>query len=150
MIELTKKYISEGYEGAILRDLYSPYVCASSKSTGRSNYLQKYKISKYDTAIIKDLEEKPNVSGFGFVFHCIHTSTGIPFKINANGNVDYKKKVYMIKDQYINKMLRYMYTEETKTKIPRYSYPVLDKDGTYIITIPEQSSFEEKIHQLLQ
>jgi hypothetical protein len=149
MIKLTHEFINKGYEGAILRDIYSPYILASSKSTGRSNYLQKYKIGKYDTAIIKDLEEKPNVSGFGFVFHCIHTASGSSFKINANGSVEYRKNVFLSKEQYINRLLRYKYNDETKAKIPRFAQPVLDKNGSYIITMPDTSSLEEKINQLL-
>jgi hypothetical protein len=132
MIEWTNKFIKMEFEGSILRKSDGKYKPGHSKSSGRSNDLQKYKEEKMESAYVIDLEEKKHVKGFGFVFICRHEKTGKSFKMNANGSVEYKKQVFLNKDQYINRKIRYKFTEVTKDNIPRYPVPILDNDKAYV------------------
>jgi ATP-dependent DNA ligase len=136
---LAKKVTDAGFEGIIIRSRYGKYKPASSKSSGRSSDIYKYKLSVVDKAKIIDMEIKKNVKPFGFVFVCEHEKTGKIFKINGIGTADQKKKTYAMKEQLRgSSYLRYTYVGEYKDGLPREAVPLMTANGEYEFEIVDE------------
>ena len=143
MLKKAEEYTAQGYEGVVLRAIDAKYVLGKSKTGGRTNFVQKYKLFDEDSAKIISLEEKPNVEGFGFVFNVKTDICPDIFSINASGTVEYRKAVFGNQEQWIGKYIRFRYTGKTKNKKPKFPKLILDDTGSYKIEAKENMSFDE-------
>jgi ATP-dependent DNA ligase len=116
-------YMSQGYEGIMLRDPDSPYECKRSYS------LQKYKEFRDEEFEIVDiLEGDGNRSGM-FGRFVLVTEGGERFEANSRGNEDYYRELWSNKEKYIGKMVTVRFQNKTPDKnVPRFPVAIGVRD----------------------
>lgn len=111
--EKLTQYISEGYEGQMLRVLDSLY------ENKRSKFLMKHKIFKTDEFIIIDIKE-----GIGKLSNKIGALllkyNEKPFECAVNGTHDYLLELYSNHQKLIGKQCTVRYFEITPDGVPRF------------------------------
>lgn len=111
LMEATQKFISEGYEGAMARNLNAPY------EYKRSYDLQK--IKEFDDAeftILDVIAGKNNT----VIFKC-ETEEGNQFEATMSGEREHNQVYLLNKEDYICRMLTVKYQGfTTKNKVPRF------------------------------
>lgn len=105
-----QKYVEDGYEGIMLRDMDGIY-----EIDKRSKYLQKYKTF---------MEEEFEIIGFTdedgmILFQCI-TQEGKDFSVRPRDTFENRKKMYEEGEKYIGKYLTVIFQEYTELHIPRF------------------------------
>lgn len=108
------RFVTAGYEGAIVRDLRSNY-----KINGRSEGLLKLKtFMDEEFEIIDVFEGKGKFEGMG-IFKC-QTQEEKAFDVTPKCSEDSKREILKNRDKYIGQMLTVKFFEWTKDKIPRF------------------------------
>jgi DNA ligase-1 len=109
-----QKFIEEGYEGLMLRDLNGPY-----EINKRSKYLQKYK---------EFFEEEFDIIGFSegtgdekgcVIWECI-TNQNKTFNVRPVGTFQSRQVLFQNATQYIGKKLTVKFQEYTLDQTPRF------------------------------
>jgi DNA ligase-1 len=108
------KFVNEGFEGLMVRDINGPY-----EINKRSKYLQKYKNFNEDEFKIinfhhEDLDGKKLV-----VWDCI-TKDDKEFAAVPNGTNEYRNDLYKNATKYIGKMLTVIFFGYTEKGSPRF------------------------------
>ena len=116
--KLHDELVRQGFEGAIIRIIDSPY------ENKRSNNLLKYKkFFDEEYTIVDILEGTGNRSGMaGSIM--LKTEDGKIFNSGIRGGEDYYKDILKNKYKYINKLATIRYQEKTNDGIPRFPIAV--------------------------
>lgn len=110
--EIHDKYVSEGGEGLMIRDVNSIY-----EPNKRSKYLQKYK--KFDEDEFSIVGFKDSEREKGLVIWVCEIKNGIQFDVVPNGTKEERKNLYKEADKYIGKLLTVQYLGLTDDGIPK-------------------------------
>ena len=114
VLEKHKKYLSQGYEGIIVRNMTGMY-----KLKGRSKDLQKYK-EFYDAEyVIIGGQEGTGTEAGCVVFTCKNID-GQEFAVRPRGSFELRKQWMLEIDSLIGKKLTVRYQEKTDDGIPRF------------------------------
>ncbi len=118
-----KRHLSEGFEGAILRNLKGLYV-------GKRSYdLQKVKEFVDDEFVITGVEEGRGSMKGHAIFVC-NTKEGKSFKAKLKGPMEDLKIIFDSGPKYIGKFVTVQFQEYTKDGIPRFPVAIrLRKDA---------------------
>jgi DNA ligase-1 len=121
------QFLSEGYEGTIVRRMNMPY------EYKRSKQLLKYKDFVDEEFIITGYEEgsgsRANSLG---AFHLADPNNpGIYFKSNVKGTFDFLKEIWDNKETYIGATATVKYFQRTPDNIPRFPYIIKLKREDY-------------------
>jgi DNA ligase-1 len=108
------EYISQGYEGLMLRNKKGKY-----KQKYRSYDLQKYKKFKEDEYLIISFTEG-NSTEKGLIIWICETKEGIKFNVRPKGNFELRSELFKNGDKYIGKYLTIQYQNLTEDNIPRF------------------------------
>lgn len=150
--KLAEASIAVGYEGIMLRNPAGLYKIASSKTTGGSSDLLKYKIKQEGDAIIlgAELKKSTKKTEFNFVFKVQDAfNSNLTYEITANGDAEMKKKAFENIKYYKNKIILFNYYGTTLVGKPKHATPILEtnpKTGkqNYKIKFQEKSMLGEK------
>ena len=112
------EFVSQGYEGIIVRINSSPY------QNKRSDYLLKYKIFDDDEFVIEDLEEGDGGASGMAAKIIIHTKDGVLCKPNIKATHKVKRSMWRHKKEYIGKTCTVRYFGVTKDGSLRFPYMV--------------------------
>jgi len=122
MKKLHDKFVQEGYEGIILRDLDAPYGLNQ-----RSSALIKYKEFEDDEFLITGYKE-----GKGKFVGCVtwicETADGESFDCTPRGTLDQKKKWYNKANDIVGKMLTVRYQAFTDRGVPQFPVGITIRD----------------------
>ena len=111
---LLKRYLTLGYEGAMLRSQYGLY--ENKRSTG----LLKIKtMQDAEFKIVGVLEGKGKLAGHAGSFVCM-TSNGKTFKAKLKGKLEYLKECLINFDKYEGQSLTVQYQNLTPDGLPRF------------------------------
>ena len=111
---LNEQFVSEGYEGVIIRNIFSPYGINK-----RSKHLQKYKEFKDDEYEIVGFEEGSG-NDKGTVIWVCKTPAGRLFKARPKGTREQKRTWFNDGNKHIGDRLTVRYQELTDDGIPRF------------------------------
>ena len=117
------KYINEGYEGLIIRNIKGKY-----EEGLRSSNLLKLKKFKDEEFKIVDYTCAKNGKEVGCVIWICSTKEGKIFNVRPEGGYSERKKLYRNGKNYIGKMLTVKYQEMTNDNIPRFPVGVGIRD----------------------
>ena len=117
------KYIKEGYEGVIMRNIEGRY-----EENTRSVELQKLK--RFMDAEFKIIGYQTPTSGkeVGCVIWECETKEGNKFTVRPEGSYEERKKLYKEGKKNIGKLLTVRFQEYTKDKMPRFPVGVSIRD----------------------
>ena len=119
---LHRRYLAEGYEGTIIRNMTAPYALNS-----RSNDLQKYKEFFDDEyEIVGGVEGEGRDEGT-VVWIC-KTPSGKEFKVRPKGVYEQRKEWFDNLSQYIGKQLTVRYQDFTDDGIPHFGVGIAIRD----------------------
>ena len=112
--QMHDKFVSEGYEGIILRNYDAPYEIKK-----RSYHLQKYK---------EMLDEEFEIVGYhdgtgdekGLVIWECKTKDDKKFSVRPKGDHKFRRELYNNGDKYIGVLLTVIFQEYTSDRIPRF------------------------------
>ncbi len=125
--EIAVKFVEEGYEGAMLRDVDSPYM-HSKNQTDRSDAMIKYKFMEDDEFQIVDIIENENEPGTPkFV---IDLRNGNVNEVQMNGSKEASKEYLTNKHLYIGKWLKTQYQTWTIYGKLSFAKGLEVRDGT--------------------
>ena len=114
-------FMSQGYEGTMIRDRTSVYEIGK-----RSNYLLKYKDFRTDEYEIVDVKEGTGREKGTAIWVC---KTGDQhFSVRPEGTLETRKGYLKEKDKYIGKQLTVRYQNLTALSIPRFPVGVAIRD----------------------
>ena len=130
IMKFYKKYLSQGYEGIIIRHLLGPYV------RKRSNKILKFKPKKEDIYTIigvnEAIDKYGNPKGMIGSFQC-QGSDGTPFKIGA-GELTHSERIHLwkIRKDLIGHdcLVQYQHLQP-KTNVPRFGLCVKVLSSTF-------------------
>ena len=110
-----EKFKAEGYEGAMVRNLNSPY------EYKRSNHLQKMKeFADAEFEIIGGEEGRGKLQGHLGAFICV-TKDGTEFKVKMTGETSRLKEYWINQKKYIGELLTVKFQGcTTANKVPRF------------------------------
>lgn len=111
MLDYHKKFVQEGYEGIMIRNIEAPYEIKK-----RSKHLQKYKNFEEEEFKIVGYHEE---EGGGVVWDCI-TADGKPFAVRPRGTVEERRELLDNAEDYIGAQLTVIFQEYTKDGVPRF------------------------------
>ena len=120
-----KKYLSNGYEGIIIRHLHAKY------DRKRSRFIMKFKPKKTDIyKILEIIEGTGNHSGMVGAFMCQGNDT-TTFRVSA-GEFNHSERKYILQNPkfIINKMLEISYQNISAKGIPRFGIAKRLFEGT--------------------
>ena len=131
LITLGGKWISEGYEGLMLRNGWTPY-----DFDKRSNNLLKYKIMLDEEFLILDIIDSENEPGQPIFVVEVQKATDKEEALTCNVRMKGEKKEnekYLInKKDYINKWLKVQYQTKSEYNIPLFPVGLEVREGTVI------------------
>ena len=108
------KFVQEGYEGIMIRDMNGPY-----EVNKRSKYLQKFKEFMEDEFKIVGFHEGTGDEKGSIVWNCI-TKDGKTFAVRPKGTFESRQKLFNDGNQYIGKLLTVIFQEYSSENIPRF------------------------------
>jgi ATP-dependent DNA ligase len=114
-------FMSQGYEGTMIRDCNSVYEIGK-----RSNYLLKYKDFQTDEYEIVDVKEGTGREKGAAIWVC--KVGDHKFSAKPEGTLESRKKYLQDKDKYIGKQLTVRYQNLTTLGIPRFPVGVAVRD----------------------
>lgn len=117
-----QKFLLEGYEGLILRNLDGEYEVAQ-----RSNDLQKYKEFIDDEYEVVDVVDGVGKEEGAAVFVC-KTKEGNVFKTRPRGDYNTRRQQYSNRQDFIGKYLTVRYQNLTDDGIPRFPVALAIRD----------------------
>lgn len=109
-----KKFVSEGYEGIILRNRDGVYQVGH-----RSWDLQKYKLFQEEEFEIVGFTEGTGREKGLVIWEC-QTAEGKTFHVRPEGDHDTRRNMFQNANGYIGNKLTVIFQEYTKDKIPRF------------------------------
>jgi len=117
------KYISEGYEGAILRGLQGQYLWGY-----RSADLLKVKqFQDAEFQVLDARDGKGKMKGC-VVFICRNDLTDATFECTMKVTMDERRRMYEQRDQYIGQQLTVRFFDRTDDQIPRFPVGIVFRD----------------------
>ena len=114
-------FMSQGYEGTMIRDRMSVYEIGK-----RSNYLLKYKNFQTDEYKIVDVKEGTGREKGTAIWVCEigeHT-----FSAKPEGTLEFRRKLLLEKEKYIGKNLTVRYQNLTTLGVPRFPVGIAIRD----------------------
>lgn len=117
-----KKYVSQGYEGLILRNKLGKY-----EIKNRSKNLQKYKEFQDDEFKVVNFTDGTGIEKDLVIWIC-ETKEGKTFNVRPQGSHKERKDLYKNGKKYINKYLTVKFFEYTDDKIPRFPVGITFRD----------------------
>jgi len=112
--QLHHRFVNEGYEGLIMRDMAGIY-----QINKRSKYLQKYKkFMDAEFKIIGFHEGSGNEKG-AVIWEC-ETDTHGKFAVRPSGTFESRKQLYTVANTYIGQLLTVVFQEYSADGIPRF------------------------------
>ena len=114
IMKFHKKFISEGYEGTMLRNLDSVY-----EPNKRSKDLQKYKDNMEEEYKIVGFHEGSGDEKGAVIWDCI-TKEGKKFAVRPVGSRELRQGLYNNGQKYIGSLLTVIFQELTNDGIPRF------------------------------
>jgi ATP-dependent DNA ligase len=108
------KFVKEGYEGIMVRDMDGPY-----ETNKRSKYLQKYKEFMEEEFKIVGFHEGGGDETGAIVWEC-KTDDGKIFSARPKGTVESRKQLFEDGSKYIGKLLTVIFQEYSSDGIPRF------------------------------
>jgi|LauGreDrversion4_2_1035121.scaffolds.fasta_scaffold02916_1 ATP-dependent DNA ligase len=121
MLEKHADYISQGYEGIMLRNQDGPY------KGSRSADLQKYKEFLDKEYKIVGYQEGQGLEQGCVIWTC-RTELGTTFACRPRGTREDRQRLFEEGDQYIGKWLTVRYQEETDDGLPRFPVGISFRD----------------------
>lgn len=119
MLKYYKKFLDEGYEGIMIRNINSYYKMGPT----RSSDLQKYKPIMSEEFEIVDFTEGQSTEKGAIIWVC-KTKEGNIFNIRPQGTIEYRQKLFKQakknKEDFIGKLLTVEFQEYTEDNIPRF------------------------------
>lgn len=112
--ENLKKFITQKYEGIILRNRHGLY-----KTGHRSWDLQKYKLFKEEEFVITGYKEGTGREKGLVVWEC-KTADDKTFHVRPDGNHDTRRRMFQDAPSCIGKKLTIVFQEYTKDNVPRF------------------------------
>jgi len=109
---LHTKFVEQGYEGLILRNLDAKY------HMGRTTDLQKYKEFEDKEFEIVDVVEGEGTEKGAAIFVC--TSPGGEFRVRPRGSIERRRKQFNQKEKFRGKMLTVRYQPMKGDLLPRF------------------------------
>ena len=122
VIEKHNEYVSEGYEGIMIRNKKGVY-----KPSKRSKDLKKYKSfidSEYPIVGFKE----GSGTDKGTVIWIVRTPEGIDFSVRPKGTHEYREELLKDANNQIGKLLTVKYQELSDTLVPRFPVGVVIRD----------------------
>lgn len=117
------KYISEGYEGVILRNINGSY-----ETDTRSKNLQKLKKFIDKEYTIVDYTCPPSGKEEGCVIWICKTEKGKKFRVKPLGSFEERKKNFKDGKKFIGKILTVKFQELTSDGVPRFPFGIAVRD----------------------
>ena len=118
-----EQFVKEGYEGAMVRGLLSPY-----KINGRSYDLLKVKTFQDDEFKIIGWEREGTGNHEGCVTWICEAPNGSPFTVVPLGSLDSRREALKTADDQVGKMLTVKFFEYSPDGIPLYAKGVAIRD----------------------
>lgn len=119
---LHSKYVEEGYEGLILRNVKGAY-----KIGHRSKDLQKYKEFLDEEFTIVGFKEGDGVEKGCVLWRCA-TATGLEFDCRPRGSREERADLFRRGASYVGKPLTVRFQEWTDDKVPRFPVGIAIRD----------------------
>jgi DNA ligase-1 len=107
-------YVSEGYEGIMLRSKDGNYVC-----NYRSSHLLKYKQFIENEYRIVGFSEGTGRDTGTVIWKCINSDGNI-FNVRPRGSIQNRTEMFNNGNSYIGKLLTVIYQELSENNIPRF------------------------------
>ena len=123
VMDFREQFVKEGYEGAMVRGLISPY-----KINGRSYDLLKVKTFQDDEFKIIGWEREGTGNHEGCVTWVCEAPNGKPFTVVPLGSLDSRREALKTADDQIGKMLTVKFFEYSPDGIPLYAKGVAIRD----------------------
>lgn len=131
LITLGGKWISEGYEGLMLRNGWTPYDFGK-----RSNNLLKYKIMLDEEFLILDIIDSENEPGQPIFVVEVQKETEkdkpLTCNVRMKGEKKENEKYLTNKKDYVNKWLKVQYQTKSEYNIPLFPVGLEVREGTVI------------------
>lgn len=131
VITLGGKWISEGYEGLMLRNGWTPYDFGK-----RSNNLLKYKIMLDEEFLILDVIDSENEPGQPIFTVEIEKATedkdAVTCNVRMKGDKKDNEKYLTYKKDYINKWLKVQFQTYSEYNVPLFPVGLEIRDGTIV------------------
>lgn len=121
--ELHEKFISQGYEGIMIRNANGLYKC-----NFRSVDLQKYKTFVDDEYLIIDVKEATGNDKGTAIFVCKDKSNDTTFAVRPRGSREVRTEYLKNSKKYINKQLTVRYQNLSEYNIPRFPVGIAIRD----------------------
>jgi ATP-dependent DNA ligase len=121
LFELHSSYMSDNYEGSILRNKNADYEFT------RCKHLQKYKNFTDSEFEIVGYKEGSGHDEGAVIWKC-NTKDGGQFDVRPVGSIEERKVLYKNGDKYIGKMLTVKYQELSEYGIPRFPVGIIIRD----------------------
>lgn len=117
------KYVSEGYEGVILRNLNGMYLVKN-----RSNDCQKYKHFQDEEYEICGYKSGKGIDENAIIFKC-KTTKGGEFDCRMRGTIEHRRELYTVGSTLIGKQLTVRYQEkDVVSSVPRFPVGICIRD----------------------
>ncbi len=120
---ISKGYISDGYEGGIVRDSHASY-----QHGKRTKYLQKIKQVLDKEFLLVDIIDSGNDTYEGQpigMFVCKNDLNDLTFKVTPQATKKERYEYLLYKNQYIGREITVIYRERTKDKIPFHANGII-------------------------
>ena len=108
-------YVSEGFEGIILRDPKGPY-----EPNKRSKYLQKFKSFLEDEFEIIGFTDGVGIESGLIIFQCKIPDSELVFSVRPRGSHEYRRQLFQQGSSLVGKSLTVIYQEKTLDGMPRF------------------------------
>ena len=118
-----EKYIMEGYEGVVMRNLRGKY-----QPNTRSIHLQKLKKSKDEKFEIIGFSAPNTGTEYGCVIWTWKAKNGKTFSVKPLGNLEERRQQFINGKKYLGKKLTVKYQELTNHGIPRFPIGLAIRD----------------------
>ena len=120
--EAQRRFVEEGYEGAMVRNLIGPYAIGK-----RSPDLQKVKTFLDGEYEIVGFSEATGNDAGTVIWEC-KTPEGLTFRARPRGTREARKELYQNGNDYIGKQLTVRYQELTDDGVPRFPVGITIRD----------------------
>lgn len=123
IVEYHNKYVAEGYEGAILRNLDGIYTL-----NRRVNDVQKYKdFEDTEFKIVDTLESESSTEKGAILFVC-ENKQGERFSVRPRGSIEERRKQTKNKKDFLGKFLTVRYQPMENNTVPRFPVGISVRD----------------------
>jgi ATP-dependent DNA ligase len=120
--EAQRKFVEEGYEGAMVRNLLGTYAIGK-----RSANLQKVKTFLDGEYLIVGFTQGTGGETGCIIWEC-HTPAGQPFRVRPRGTQEDRKVLFQNGSDYIGRQLTVRYQELTDDGVPRFPVGIAIRD----------------------